>query len=157
MVNGQGGMNMYSAKYDANDIAKYVINYYQQQHNSISNLKLQKVLYYIQGNFLCKYDKPCFNNTIEAWKHGPVVPDVYFEYNGYTNGPILSVKSSNIILEQDHKEIIDTVLEKCKNSSAWDLVAQTHQESPWLKSYISGVPNIEITNTLIRDYFKSRT
>jgi len=50
----------------------------------ISNLKLQKLLYYAQGIHLALYGKPLFNDPIEAWQYGPVVDSVYQTYK--TNG-----------------------------------------------------------------------
>ena len=47
---------------------------------NISNLKLQKLLYYAQGSFLAVTDKPLFEDNIVAWCHGPVVESVYHEY-----------------------------------------------------------------------------
>lgn len=43
----------------------------------ISNLKVQKMLYYVQGYHLALYDDRFFNEEIMAWQYGPVVPDVY--------------------------------------------------------------------------------
>ena len=49
----------------------------------ISNLKLQKLVYYAQGFHLALYDEPLFLEAIEAWTHGPVVPDLYRHYKKY--------------------------------------------------------------------------
>ncbi|OQY42717.1 MAG: hypothetical protein B6240_13665 [Desulfobacteraceae bacterium 4572_87] len=47
----------------------------------ISNLKLQKLVYYAQGFYLALYDEPLFNEPIEAWTHGPVIRELYRSYN----------------------------------------------------------------------------
>ena len=63
--------------YAAVDIANYVVNYVKDHGEHISNLKLQKILYYIQAAFLCEKGKGCFSDPIMCWRHGPVVQSVY--------------------------------------------------------------------------------
>ncbi|HUZ03805.1 MAG TPA: type II toxin-antitoxin system antitoxin SocA domain-containing protein, partial [Acidobacteriaceae bacterium] len=58
----------------ASDIAKYFIASFQKKNKAISNLKLQKLLYYAQAWHLALYGSPLFSDSIEAWVHGPVVP-----------------------------------------------------------------------------------
>ena len=72
----QEGYVMYSAV----DVARYIIWYCKRQGYSISNLKLQKILYFVQAEFLVNTGKPCFSEEIEAWDFGPVVPEVYHEF-----------------------------------------------------------------------------
>lgn len=62
--------------YKALDIARYVIDYSNYKKYRITNLRLQKILYFIQAAFLVFGQKPCFDDVIEAWGLGPVVPIV---------------------------------------------------------------------------------
>ena len=61
--------------YRAMDIAKNIINKCTTDQHPISNLQLQKILYYIQKAFL-ENDRVAFEDESEAWQFGPVVPDV---------------------------------------------------------------------------------
>ena len=65
--------------YNALSVAHYIIDFYNRNNRGISNLKLQKVLYFVQAEFLVgTFDhRPCFSDPIEAWDFGPVVPSVY--------------------------------------------------------------------------------
>ena len=65
----------------AKDVAQYLLKL-DEQHGGegISNLKLQKLAYYSQGFFGAIYDKPLFNERVEAWTYGPVIPELYHEY-----------------------------------------------------------------------------
>ena len=54
----------------------------------ITNLKLQKLVYYVQGFFCALHDRPIFENNIEAWTHGPVVPDLYHHFKENGSAPI---------------------------------------------------------------------
>lgn len=52
--------------YNVLDVCRYVINYSNDKDYDISNLKLQKLLYFIQAYFLINKNETCFNETIEA-------------------------------------------------------------------------------------------
>ena len=72
--------------YKASDIAKVLIS--RAEHASggeelMTNMKLQKMLYYQQGFHLAYFGTPLFDEEIEAWMYGPVVPSVYDEYKNY--------------------------------------------------------------------------
>ena len=70
---------MYSAK----EVARYIIDYSCDQGRTVSNLRLQKLLYFVQVEFLVNRGKACFKDEIHAWHYGPVVPEVYYEYRMY--------------------------------------------------------------------------
>ena len=141
--------------YKALDVARYVINYCNQNHIGISNLKLQKVLYFIQAEFLVSNsgEDACFNDRIEAWDFGPVVPSVYRHYKlyGSANIPATSAITYRDILPWD-RDLIDGMIKKTAPYSAAELVQITHNQAPWKDAYIPGL-NREITQKSIYDYF----
>ena len=127
--------------YDAVDIAKYVINKCIDLGRPISNLQLQKILYYIQGEYIRRTNgDTLFENKISAWQYGPVVPDVYYEFNVYSSSDINN-KYLTIELPKDIRSIIDPVISEKSKFSAWILVEHTHNELPWMKSYEEGKKN----------------
>ncbi len=71
----------------ASEAARYFLAL-QDDEDSISNLKLQKLLYYAQGFSLALTGKPLFNDQIKAWIHGPVVPSVWADYRECGAGPV---------------------------------------------------------------------
>lgn len=157
--------------YKVLDICRHVINYSNEHDYGISNLKLQKILYFIQAYFLTnKIDNsPCFDEKIEAWDFGPVVPKAYHEYKQYGSGDIPTVDSyiwfdeediwnfkrvkfkDNIIKDED-KKLIDKVIDMFSDYSATDLVSLTHRQLPWINAY-APYQNNEITIDSIREYF----
>lgn len=155
--------------YDALDISRYIINKLNDQGQSISNLKLQKLLYFVQGFFLALDDEPCFSNRIEAWDFGPVVPDVYHEFKIFGSNSIPPIKTyfkfnnnfwdsetiefNDAIINDPDKYKIDAVLDIFKNYSTTQLVSISHQQSPWRNVYDAS-KNVLITNDSIRDFFK---
>lgn len=152
------------------DVAKYLIDVNEQKNsddesNSLSKLKLQKLLYYSQGYYLALYDKPLFDEEIRAWEHGPVVKEVYDHFKNL-NGNIIPASRENIPNEQELKnmsseqqEIINEVYELMGQYSAWKLREKTHSESPWLETYdeknkMNDEKNI-ISKEKIKKYFKN--
>lgn len=140
--------------YDVLEVCRHVINYSNEQDYGISNLKLQKVLYLIQAYFLIDKTKnaSCFDDKIEAWDFGPVIPCAYNEYKQYANGNIPTIESyylfdtdniwntkrvkynDDVITDED-KNRINKVVDKFSGYSATDLVAITHRQSPWMDAY----------------------
>lgn len=127
--------------FNAIDIANYIINKCIDLGRPITNLQLQKILYYVQGEFIKKTGgQELFDNEISAWQYGPVIPDVYFEFNIYSSSDI-NTKCDEIELEEYIKKIIDPVINQKSVLSAWKLVEETHKESPWIESYEIGEKN----------------
>ena len=67
--------------YKAIDVAKYIVNKCIDDGYPISNLQLQKILYFIQRYYLQKDDQ-LFDDDFEAWQFGPVIPAVYYKFCG---------------------------------------------------------------------------
>lgn len=117
----------------ASDVAKYLISHFCAQKKPISNLKLQKLLYYCQGWHLGITGRPLFSDPIEAWVHGPVVPSVFREYREYQWSPI--AKSGEAPqLPARTTDVINSVVAAYGNFSAAQLEQLSHQETPWLRT-----------------------
>lgn len=76
-------------------VAKYIINYGNKKNYSISNLRLQKLLYFIQAYYLAftPSHEPCFAEEIKAWGFGPVVPFVYLTFRSFGGSSILGLNA----------------------------------------------------------------
>lgn len=143
--------------YNALDIAKYVIEESKKDDSSITNLKLQKLLYYIQGYSLKETSEPAFDDDIVNWAYGPVVQDVYFEFCSYVSNPINEnyeddevVKSLKKSLRyRDVLRIIRKIIKKTRDIDAYALVRKTHKEDPWEET----VRNDVISQEKILKYF----
>lgn len=127
---------------EALNIAKYIINKCTVDKHPISNLQLQKILYYIQREFLRKGIEP-FSEQIEAWQFGPVVPVVYKKYCGFGALPI-RVKY-DISKKIDHTDVINPIVEEKRKLNPWDLVYDTHsQGKAWDLIYKNGIGDHQI-------------
>lgn len=119
------------------ELAKYIVSKCSNDHCPISNLQLQKILYYIQVKWLTKTGAPLFTNDICAWQFGPVVPEVYYLYNGYGASKILS--QYDVDIPSDVKEVIDPIIDEKRDKKPWDLVEDTHRkDGPWDTIYRNG-------------------
>lgn len=142
--------------YSALSVAKYIIDY---STTDVSNLKLQKMLYFIQGFALAKLDRPLFPDEIEAWTYGPVVPNVYREYMQYGALPLRGVSVfSEQIEDPSIKNFLNSLIDSMSSYSASDLVKMTHvPESPWHKTWMNGSGRFScIPKELIMHYFKKK-
>jgi uncharacterized phage-associated protein len=83
-------MTTVACKLSCVEIAKYfLVQVEEELGDSISNLKLQKLVYYAQGFNLALFDgNPLFDEEIQAWTHGPVVPALYHQSDGATSQDI---------------------------------------------------------------------
>ena len=95
--------------YSALSVAHYIISYCDAHGNGISNLKLQKILYFVQAEFLVSTpgNRPCFKEQIEAWDFGPVVPIVYHLYKLFGSSVIPA--RMNDVLVPYYENISDTI------------------------------------------------
>lgn len=140
--------------YRAKSVARYIIQRCHSQNRAISNLKLQKILYFVQAEFLVRRNQPCFAEQIEAWDFGPVVPEVYWAYKnfGSSNIPFFRKPGDTVVISEDDQELINAVVDACASYSASALVNITHHQAPWSSVYEPGKNNI-ITCHSIQEYF----
>ena len=139
--------------YSALLVAKHIIQRCDEKGKTISNLKLQKILYFVQAEFLVDINKPCFREAIEAWDFGPVVPEVYREYKIYGSANIPASKKKSIMpISTNDISRIDGIVDECSEYSASQLVEITHHQKPWINAYVPG-KNREITKASIYEFF----
>jgi uncharacterized phage-associated protein len=149
---------MDTAKYTAGQIANWFLAYNRQFEATcdaelLSNMKLQKLLYYAQGSFLALEGYPLFSDDIIAWEHGPVVPSVYHRFK-HTGANGIDISEEGVIipdLTDDETSILEKVFEVFGKYSAWELRNMTHEETPWKETKQGNV----IDTSLICEYFRA--
>ena len=118
--------------------------------DSISNLKLQKLLYYAQGCYLAITNEPLFDEDLLAWKHGPVVNEVYQVYKKYGSEGIPDNQLESVNIDPQTTGILKQVYSSFGQYSAWGLRNMAHEEMPWNSTNLNDV----ISLSKIKDYFK---
>lgn len=148
----KGGIYM---THHAIDVARWLLRRNEQEKQfgdaeNVTNLKLQKLLYYVQGIYLGMYGTPIFEEQIEAWTHGPVVPEIYREYKCFGSNGIVDPNPPFCTFVKEEEDIMEWVYNEFGQYTAWKLRDMTHQEDPWKSTPQCGV----IDNGLIKKYFE---
>ena len=150
---------MKGKKYTANQLAQWFINrsamdvdMYSGEY--LTNMKLQKLLYFAQCLSYTINDKPLFSDDIEAWEHGPVVSKVYKKYNVLRAGSIEDVKPVEI--DEDTAALLEYVYSLYGIYSASQLRNLSHKQESYKKNYVAGKKHSKIPNEDIRKDFKDK-
>lgn len=142
----------------AHDVAKYFLAKCDPEDgDEMSNLKVQKLVYYAQGFHLAVMGEPLFPEDIYAWAHGPVVPDLYqaFKENGSDHIPAPTDFDPEGVFTPEQRELLDEVYESYGQFSAWKLRNMTHAEAPWKDADARGY-SLVITHDALRTFFLTR-
>ena len=130
----------------------------------VTQMKVQKMVYFAQGVHLAIYKESLVKDIFRAWKYGPVVPAIYHAYKLYGSNPITDTdwidqeenEEDLSTLDNKAKESIDYTWALLKDTNAVKLSNWTHTAgSPWQKNYIEGVSEAAIPNKDIQQYFES--
>ena len=142
-------------------VAQYFIYLSNRDKKSITNNKLQKLVYYAQAWSLVFNNKKLFNDPIEAWIHGPAVRKLYLQYRNMGFGPIQKdIDEKTIIIDKKDKAILDEVWTIYGKYDAEYLEILSHCEQPWqdtregLQVY-EGSSN-EITRESMKQFYSAK-
>ena len=141
--------------YSAFEVARYIIHHEAQQNRPVSNLRLQKLLYFVQAKFVMDSHgtSPCFYEKMEAWGFGPVVREVYYEYRYYGGAMIPPERNFSTTIAPRDQSMIDEILNDCAQFSTSALVDIPHSQTPWQEARRY---NKEITTAAIYNYFRGK-
>lgn len=130
------------------DAADFILCECRERGDVLTNLKLQKLLYYAQAWYLALEDKPLFSEDFQAWVHGPVLLSQYHRYKEHEWRPILSeIKKPELVNNKVVSHLIEVVdVFGAETGTALELM--THNEQPW-KDARQGVPIDQQSNAVI--------
>ena len=142
-------------KYNIEIVSEYVLAKCTELGTPISNLQLQKFLYYVQGYNYRKFSEPAFKEDFYSWMYGPVSPDAYYKYCSYIRRPIEknadNVFKSLIFQDKQTKIMIDNVINCCLQYSPSKLVNMTLDEYPCKSTEILEI----IQKDKIKNFFQN--
>ncbi len=148
------------AETTARDLADYILIASSNRAGThVTNLKLQKLLYYCQAWHLALMGSALFSERIEAWVHGPVVPPVFgiFKVNRWAAIPIPNIAPN---LDLSIREHVAEVLNAYGDLTGLQLEALTHQEDPWRLAREGVPPDAASTSVIshesMRVYYQSK-
>jgi len=146
--------------YKAIDVAKYILARARQNGDLVTNLKLQKLLYYAQAWYMAKNEgRKLFEDDIEAWEYGPIVRELYNFFKRFSSDPIneyVDKKDIEKFSDKD-KKFMDDFLSEFMDYSASSLVSAIHQDEPWIEAFDENnkrASNIISTDSMYRFYIK---
>lgn len=160
--------------YDVRDVANFTLDFADQRNLKLTNLALQKLLYFVHGWFYAMYDEPLIKNKFEAWQYGPVQRVIYDQFKTFKDTPIRGVRATYIDpttgepvyraprISSEHADVIRGVLQKYENHTAGQLVRESHiEDGPWEYVWQQAeevvYPGMKIPDVLILDHFKRLT
>lgn len=120
--------------YSVEAVANCVLTVAREKNIEITNLKLQKLVYFVQGFALAMLEHPLFHEEIQAWTYGPVIPTLYHRLKRYGAGVVSGTLQATDSLNQDTEAlaVVECVMDKLGNLTATHLVRLSHMEkSPW--------------------------
>ncbi len=148
---GDNGMAMCTAL----EAANYLVYLMKGAVDDLSNMKLNKLLYYAQGQCLKQTGEPLFNDDIEAWQYGPLIKNVYQRYRSFGNEPI--TECDDAAAKSIGKQVATLLLNTAREYgrfSAFELKDKTHEKNgPWDTTYSKCGNRAVISNESIKDYF----
>jgi uncharacterized phage-associated protein len=143
---------------DCLNVACYFIAraYEDGMEAEMTNMKVQKLLYYSQSLHLAMYNEPLFAEEIQAWRYGPVCPPAYRFYSEFEANQ-LPIPSQELLLHipDDQKKLLEEVWENFGGYHAYLLSDMTHLEFPWKKARKGLLPHASSTKAILLEDLKA--
>ncbi len=144
---------MSTTGHDSRAIANIFVQRAQAKGDDLTIMKLLKYVYFAHGWTLGYFKHPLICHKVEAWKYGPVVPEIYQPYSGtlFIRGKLLhnpDNKHYEAELSSNEKNIIENVYNEYSKLTSLQMSDITHRaDAPWSKyngEFYAVIPNEEI-------------
>ena len=143
--------------YSAITIADQILRIAKSKGQALTPLQLMKLVYIAHGWSFPVRGCDLFENRIEAWKYGPVIPDLYQATKHFGRNPIglnFVGEPSELVVDPSTKSFLESVFDAYGHMSGIALSSLSHQSgTPWQQVYQDGVYNKQIPDALIRDHY----
>ena len=157
-----GIVPMAMADATAAQVADAIILFCNKHGDLITNLRLQKLLFYTQAWYLAlpEFDRPLFDDRIEAWIHGPAQPATYGRFKEFGYGPIKLEHTCSPVLSLSIAKHLENVMAAYGHFTAFQLEQMTHAEQPWLEARAGLAPDQPSSNIIshetMKRYYRAR-
>lgn len=143
----------------AKEVSLYVIDWGYRHRSEITNLRLQKLLYFIQGENIRLNHSRLIKEDFYAWRLGPVIPSVYDEYCIYSSFsiPRSVAKSMPKDFSESERFAMEMALRKYSSYTTWELVDISHSQAPWKYSFQIFGDKTLIPYKIIEEYFEGKS
>lgn len=150
-------MTELEVKLKPEDVADYFLAFANESGDLVTNLKLQKLVYYAQAWYLANKGKPLFADDFQAWVHGPVLPSLYTKYKNYGFSPIQTPINLSEVEKKLPNEVVSFLNEVAKvymPRGAYELEMMTHREAPWIAARGNIEPDALCHNKISKESMK---
>lgn len=167
IIFGEDAMPECGRPYTANVVAHCFLGMASAARVNICHMKLQKLVYFAHGWCLALTGSPLIEESVEAWKYGPVISSIYYRFEEFGNTPIDRVRLApeaarevNTIIRKDDSTtaLLQRIWEVYGDFNAIELSKMTHLPgTPWLQvreGEQTEKANITIPDELIKQYFR---
>lgn len=152
---------------NVNDLALILIDKSHQQGLSITNQRLQKLLYFVQALFIKEKGTLCFLDPMEAWTFGPVVPSVYSVYRIFGGNLIPEIKEvmdskkkihrlCDVQITEDEERLIDRIIKLTAAIPTREMIRITQFQTPWRLTYDPKVNRIIDPSLMLKRFSKMK-
>jgi uncharacterized phage-associated protein len=158
-----------SQGYDAREIANFFLDRASERHVEITQITLQKVLYFAHAWFLARQDVPLVDEQFEAWPYGPVLRSIHEQFRQCGDEPIrIRATRLNFVSGQTERAeysfdastvgALERIFDFYSRYEPFALVEMTHEAGgPWDRVFREGRATARvgmiISNTEIREHF----
>lgn len=140
-------------------LANFLLFESRERGEVLTNLKLQKLIYYAQAWHMALKDKPLFGEDFEAWIHGPVLPSQYQRFKTYQWRPITEEVVDGAVSDDALNSFLAEIIDVFGSETAVALELMTHRETPWLQARGGIAPhlasNTKIEKAVMRDFYRA--
>jgi len=138
------------------EIANKLIEIAKKNKKTLTPMQLIKLVFLCHGWMLGLYRRHLINDSIEAWKYGPVIPNLYQKIKQFRSNPVTTISYNNKYdFDEDELDIINQVYNIYGNYNGIQLSVLTHEkDSPWDITWKNG--NQIISNDLIENYYQNQ-
>jgi uncharacterized phage-associated protein len=154
--------------YSPATIANYFLDKASVEQRALTPMQLLKLVYIAHGWNLGYFSEPLINETVQAWKYGPVIKSLYDKVKRYGSGAVSEplrtgsmpwVRESSV--DERTASLLNAVWRNYAQYSGIQLSRMTHQnETPWSQAWLDqGGCNqryAEISNELIEKHYKAK-
>ena len=141
----------------SSEVSRYLLDRAGKNRMALSPMKLIKLVYIAHGWMLGLYGRPLIVENVEAWRYGPVIPELYREIKKFRSKPVRAEVFSKLDADKfdEYEEgVMDEVLDIYGKRTAIQLSQLTHSKNtPWDQTYNSDCRSLVISDQLIENYY----
>jgi len=129
--------------YSASKIANYFLDKASTEARAVTPMQLIKLVYIAHGWHLGYFGEPLIDETVQAWRYGPVIKSLYDKIKHYgrssvseplQTGPAPWNRDSSV--DPQTESLLDSVWDSYAGFSGTQLSAMTHQsDTPWYEAW----------------------